>query len=335
MNPIPAIKLIVRELAAAVRRQRRASGAAALCFVLGLGLSGSFPLGAQEPDAAAQTNDVVAAEVLARISELVQAVEFGQDEDLAVPDEPTPANGLPSVADSAQPGTQLGQSEHSASTNPPGRSQTADRRSRGRRSYPSKSDPARSSSLAGDYSRNGDRTQPNVSAGTSADPAGLDYSAFRIIADRNIFDPNRYPRRPGETRARTAPRTTDSLTLVGTMSYERGEFAFFDGSSSDYRKALKLTDVIAGYKVCNITPGAVQLAAGTNVLELPVGMQLRREEDGPWQLAGRSGSPAAAPASTSTNAAAATTASGTNAASGSAEAESDIIKRLMQRREQE
>ena len=29
------------------------------------------------------------------------------------------------------------------------------------------------------------------------------------------------------------------MTLVGTMTYEKGTFAFFDGSSSEYRKALK------------------------------------------------------------------------------------------------
>ena len=77
----------------------------------------------------------------------------------------------------------------------------------------------------------------------------------------------------------------------------------------------------------------MKLAAGTNELELSVGTQLRREEDGPWLLAGQSGSYAATPTSTSTNAAAATTTTGSDAASGGAE--SDIIKKLMQKREKE
>ena len=51
--------------------------------------------------------------------------------------------------------------------------------------------------------------------------------------------------------------------------------------------------MIAGYKVANIAPNGVKLAAGTNELELSVGMQLRREEDGPWLLAGQSRSYAA------------------------------------------
>ena len=87
---------------------------------------------------------------------------------------------------------------------------------------------------------------------------------------------------------RPTPKSFDSLTLVGTMSYEKGTFAFFDGTSSEYKKALKLTDAIAGYKVTNIAPNGVKLASGTNELELSVGAQLRREEDGPWLLASQS-----------------------------------------------
>ena len=108
---------------------------------------------------------------------------------------------------------------------------------------------------------------------------------------------------------RQAPKSVDSLTLVGIMSYEKGTFAFFDGTSSDYKKALKLNDVIAGHKVTNITPNSVKLADGTNELELTVGMQLRREEDGPWSLAGGPGSYATAPTSSSTSTSATSTAS--------------------------
>ncbi len=77
------------------------------------------------------------------------------------------------------------------------------------------------------------------------------------------------------------------------MSYEKGTFAFFDGTSSEYQKVLKLTDSIAGYKVTNIAPNSVKLVSGTNELELNVGEQLRREENGPWLLASQSASYAA------------------------------------------
>ena len=132
---------------------------------------------------------------------------------------------------------------------------------------------------------------------------------------------------------RPKPKNVDSLTLVGTMSYEKGTFAFFDGTSSDYKKALKLTDAIAGYRVTNIAPNSVKLASGTNELELSVGAQLRREEDGPWLLASQAGTYAATPASTSTNAAANPTTTGSDATSGGAD--DDRLKKLMQRREKE
>jgi len=115
------------------------------------------------------------------------------------------------------------------------------------------------------------------------------------------------------------------------MSYEKGEFAFFDGTSSDYRKALKLSDMIAGYKVADITPTAVSLASGTNELKLGVGMQLRREEEGPWRLSSQSTSYSSTSASNSTS----TSTASNSQSSTSSDADSDVIKRLMQRRQQE
>src|ERR1700677_2568628 len=72
-------------------------------------------------------------------------------------------------------------------------------------------------------------------------PGDADYSRFsQFISDRNIFDPNRYPR----TRTRTyEPRRPQRhivgapyVSLVGTMSYEKGLFAFFDSNNSDDKK---------------------------------------------------------------------------------------------------
>jgi hypothetical protein len=315
-------------------RRWRSAGFAVCWATLGLLLAGGFPTAAQEPDAAADTNEISAAEVLAQISEMVQAAESGQAEDMTGP------NGLPATNDlsqaSAPPQSSNRTDRGSGSNSSQGSSpfQNDDRRSRSRRSSRSKSDQGSSSRSGSDFNRGGDRTRASALEGTNSSIVGLDYSAFKLIVDRNIFDPNRYPRRPNEPRVRSAPKPFDSLTLVGTMSYEKGAFAFFDGSSTEYKKALKLSDVIAGYKVTNIAPNGVTLAAGTNALELSVGMQLRREEDGPWLLSGRSGSYAATPAPTATNALAATTAT-TGSETGSGAAESDVIKRLMQKRQQE
>jgi hypothetical protein len=324
MNPMRTTKTIVGELMVDSQRIWRSAAMLAGYAVLVLGLAGGLPAFAQATEDAAQTNDAAAAEVLTRLGQMLQGDESNSPEDMAVPEDQAATNAAP------PPGLQPRSDNRLPSSNRfvnPNRGQNDDRRSR-RRSR-SRSNQYGGSGSTRDYGQSDEGSQPNYAAGTNGSVASLDYSAFRIIVERNIFDPNRYPHQ-GPNGPRQPPKVVDSLTLVGTMSYEKGTFAFFDGTSSDYRKALKLNDLIAGYKVASITPSAVQLAAGTNEVDLRVGMQLRREEGGPWQLSGQAGSYTATPASTSTNAVAST---GSDAAS--AGAESDIIKKLMQRRAQE
>jgi len=112
-----------------------------------------------------------------------------------------------------------------------------------------------------------------------------DYQSFKIIADRNIFDPNRSPRSAGRTEPRKAAQV-ESFALVGTLSYEKGTFAFFDGTDSSYRKALKAGDSIAGYKIAEITADGVKLEAEGKQVELNVGMQMKKQDESEWQLAG-------------------------------------------------
>jgi hypothetical protein len=328
MNPMQSIKLIVWEWMVDGVSRWFSAGCAARSVFVAITLASGLLVVAQEPDASAQTNDVTAAEVLSQLNALVQAADPNQPEEMAPSNDLTATNDLPQASAPTPSGDRPNRFIRPDNSS---RSQNDDRRSRGRRSPRTRSDrPGGSGS--GNYNSSGsDRNQTNSVAGTNNGPVTLDYAAFQLIVDRNIFDPNRFPRGPGTQRVRT-PRSFDSLTLVGTMSYEKGTFAFFDGTSSDYKKALKLTDSIAGYKVTNIAPNGVKLATGTNELELSVGAQLRREEDGPWHLSSQATSYAATPTSTSTNGAAATTI-GSDAGTGGAE--SDILKRLMQKREKE
>ena len=128
-------------------------------------------------------------------------------------------------------------------------------------------------------------------------PSRPDYSAFRILTERNIFNPRRSPRYAPRERAPSASLRLDSFALVGTMSYEKGWFAFFDGSNSDYRKVLKQDDTIAGFKVADIEPSYVKLTSPTNQVELHVGKQLRHEDDGEWRVSDRPESTGAGPVS--------------------------------------
>ncbi len=118
-------------------------------------------------------------------------------------------------------------------------------------------------------------------------PGRTEYGNFEIIAKKNIFNPRRSPAYvPSDLPPRIRPRT-ETLALVGVMSYGKGPMAFFDGSRSDYRKVLKPNESIAGFKVTAIEASSVKLAASTNEIELQLGMQLAREEAGEWKLSQR------------------------------------------------
>ena len=169
---------------------------------------------------------------------------------------------------------------------------------------------------------------------TAAVPAaitGTNFESFRIISDRNIFNQNRSSRsaRRDSSRQRPAP-AVQSLSLVGTMSYEKGDFAFFDGSSPDYKKGLKPGDKIAGYEIKEVKPSCVTIANEKQQFEMKVGQQLRREDEGEWQLASansRSSTPSTSTESKETSESA-------TSSSGSA-SEDEALKRLMEKRAKE
>ena len=139
--------------------------------------------------------------------------------------------------------------------------------------------------------------QPTTNA-----PAPNDISAFNLITERNIFNTRRSARYvPSARRDTRRPARSEAFALVGTLAYEKGPFAFFDGSRSDYKEVAKQGDSIAGFKVVEIAPSHVKLASATNEVELALGMQLHREDEGPWEVSVRpeSAEPAVAPSTSS------------------------------------
>lgn len=135
----------------------------------------------------------------------------------------------------------------------------------------------------------------NRPAGTNAAPAPLptahvavatprqDEAAFRIISERNIFNANRSGGRVTVANTRR-PTRIDHFTLVGTMAYAKGAFAFFEGSSSEFDKVAKANDVIAGHKLVDVLADGVMLEADGKQLELLIGWGMRREDAGVWQV---------------------------------------------------
>ncbi len=175
-------------------------------------------------------------------------------------------------------------------------------------------------------------------------PGDADYAKFSsFITERNIFDPNRYPRnsktatkRP-TTRTRTRTVGAPFVSLVGTMSYEKGLFAFFNSNNSDLKKILAVDDEIAGYKVKVITANAVTLVgADKKEVLMKVGEQMHQEGNN-WLLNSRTESASSTATTESVpEAETATEATETPAATPSANLESnDVLKRLMQLREKE
>lgn len=165
----------------------------------------------------------------------------------------------------------------------------------------------------------------NTQAVASA-PAGNSFEAFRIIAQRNIFNPNRsngMSRDENPQAARTV--RNESFTLVGTMLYDDTQLAFFDSSSPGYKKVLKPGESIAGYKLTQIEPNHVKLTLDEKLVDLRIGQQMRREEEGEWSVSGHSA------VETSTDAETSNTESAP-AASGD---EDEVLKRLMKKREEE
>ena len=174
-------------------------------------------------------------------------------------------------------------------------------------------------------------------------PGSTDYAAFtKFVTERNIFDPSRVPHYTSSGRA-TQKRTTrtrvsnsaPAFTLVGTMSYEKGMFAFFNGNNEELKKALTVGKSVAGYTVTDIAHSRVMLESADKKeqVELKVG-DVMREENGKWhmtgagEVTGTSGSAGAGGASSSSGSAA-------PAASSSASEPNEVLKRLMEKREQE
>jgi hypothetical protein len=167
-------------------------------------------------------------------------------------------------------------------------------------------------------------------------PAAGDYAAFsRYIADHNVFNPNRYPRSTRTARRSESRRTVPSFALVGTMNYQKGLFAFFDGSSSDYRKVLEPGDVIAGYKVAGIAPDGVSLQTeGRAPVEMKIGTQMRMEGE-TWELSRPTGGTYSWNLETESSTEGTESTATAPATGGSGGEMNEVLKRLMQQREQE
>ena len=133
---------------------------------------------------------------------------------------------------------------------------------------------------------------PIVSARTNVTPVPLSIDTFKLIAGRNIFNQSRVRGRTESVTTQTIRNTprprVEAIALGGTMIYENGSFAFF-GGSSQYRKTVKAGDSIGAYKLAEVGANQVKLVGEKQEWVLKVGQELRRENEGEWNVGASSG----------------------------------------------
>ena len=151
------------------------------------------------------------------------------------------------------------------------------------------------------------------------------------ITTRNIFNPNRSNRAasaPPRRRPERSSNRSEFFSLLGTMSYEKGRFAFFDGTGSQYRKTLKTDDSIGEFTISKITADYVTLVSEDQRIELRVGRRLEKQSDGKWLVSD-------AVTSVGSQTRESTAVSSQNEQAGVGSDLDEATRRLMQKREQE
>jgi hypothetical protein len=148
---------------------------------------------------------------------------------------------------------------------------------------------SRSSRERGSNSSKPERSSSSSTAAKSSDPAtkggsaaGVNLDDFKGIADKNIFNPNRFARRVSDA---PPPPKVDAFALVGTFTHDEDRRAFFDSPNSLYKKSIKAGESIANYKLTEIAKDSVKLEADGKETNLKLGQQIRRENEGPWAVA--------------------------------------------------
>jgi hypothetical protein len=175
--------------------------------------------------------------------------------------------------------------------------------------------------------RKSQREQQNAAAPVVP---GQGFDAFTMSRTRNIFDPDRRPivqaSSAAPTRQQSPPPTrSDYVALTGTMVTEERALAFFSGSRSEYNKVLAPDASIAGAKISKITPTGIEVERGGKKITVSVGQTVPLDDS----------APSAAPAPAVSAATSSTTETNPSAPGAAPADAGDVLKRMMERRQQE
>ena len=119
----------------------------------------------------------------------------------------------------------------------------------------------------------------NEPAKPAVDPA---YESFRMVIDRNIFNPQRNGKPGGEVKV--ASSADDYIDLLGALITSEGALAIFEGSETEYNAILRSAQTLAGMRLTEIGTDQVRLQQGDRQLDLPVGYRLSRSRGGAWEV---------------------------------------------------
>jgi hypothetical protein len=109
------------------------------------------------------------------------------------------------------------------------------------------------------------------------------FENFKLILDRNIFDPERRAPRERDREPRPEPPREESFTLLGTMSYADKQVAFFKGTESAWSGAVKLGESVAKHKITGVAYEKVLLEYDGETVELMIGKSRSRRGDEKWE----------------------------------------------------
>lgn len=109
--------------------------------------------------------------------------------------------------------------------------------------------------------------------------------SFKLIWERNIFNPNRQkPLDPSQIVERKEAPQIETFTLIGTMIKGASSYAFFQGSNSLYNTVLGVGDQIAGHIISEISTSGILLKSEETPQVLTVGQGMSRQEQGAWSV---------------------------------------------------
>jgi len=153
-----------------------------------------------------------------------------------------------------------------------------------------------------------------------------EFSDFRIILERNIFDPDRRAK-PAFSNAspQPTPVPTEEIRLVGTVINKGEAIAFFKGSDSSFNGQWKQGDTIAGLRIKEIGTRGLILENQRQKIEMKVGAGITTSNREKWTLTTK-------PAITDYHKKDKTDIKQEQKTDNNA---SDILKKLMERRKQE